>query len=84
MNLREQLVKLLEAYAAARGLSLARVSTIVFNHGTMHQRLVDGSDITVGRLESAVLWLSTNWPEGVDWPDGIARPVPEPSSPEAA
>jgi len=74
MDLRKQLLVVIEAFAAARILSVARVSTMAFNHGTMHQRLVEGADITVGRLELAMQWFSDNWPDGAAWPEGIARP----------
>jgi hypothetical protein len=81
MNMRQQLIILIKTYASAKGLSTSRVATLVFNHGTMYERLIDGADITVGRLETAVRWFSTNWPESTPWPEGISRPPPQtPSS----
>jgi len=82
MDLRQHLITLIEAYAAARRLSVSRISTLVFNHGTMYQRLIDGADITVGRAEMAIRWFSVHWPDDVEWPEGIARPTP--NSTEAA
>lgn len=57
-------------------MSPSRVTTLVMNSGHLYQRLVDGSDITVGRLEAAVRWFSAHWPEDAPWPEGIARPAP--------
>ena len=84
MNLRQHLICALEAYASAKGLSTSRVSTLVFNHGDMHSRLVEGKDITVGRLEDAVKWFDANWPDDVPWPDGLPRPSLATTSTEAA
>jgi hypothetical protein len=75
MNLRRHLLSLLEAYAKARDLAPSYVATQVFGSGTMYRRLVDGSDITVGRLEGAVQWFSNNWPADTAWPEGLPRPV---------
>lgn len=80
MNLREHLITLIEAYAKAKKLSTSRVSSLLFSSGIKYEQLVSGADITVGRLEDAVRWLSANWPEGTDWPQGITRP--EITSPE--
>ena len=83
MSQRQHLITLIETYAQARRLSPSRVATILFSSGAMYRRLVEGADITVGRLETAVAWLSANWPDGADWPDGIARPaVPQEAAPE--
>lgn len=83
--LRLQLLGLADAYAVAKGLSRARVSTIVFNGGMVLDRIANaGTDITTGTLERAVLWFSANWPDGVAWPEGLARPAVTPSTTEAA
>ncbi len=70
------MISLIEAYAQAKGLSLSRVSSILFSSGTKYEELLEGKDITVGRLEDAVRWFADNWPEGHEWPQGIARPMP--------
>lgn len=84
MSLRQDLLLLIETLAKARHVSVSRISTIVFNHGTMHSRLAAGADITVGRAEEAIRWFSDNWPEGVEWPESVTRPDPKAASPEAA
>lgn len=68
------LLLLCEGYAAAKGLTLSRVSTVVFNDGKVIARLKAGADITVGRLEAAVRWFDSNWPEDLPWPEGLQRP----------
>lgn len=85
MNSRQHLLDLIDAFAAAKGLSGSRVTTLAMNSGSVYRLLREGKDITVGRLESAVRWLSDNWPDGTDWPEGIARPVAKtPAEGEAA
>lgn len=74
MQYRQQLILLIESYAAARGMSAARASTIALNAGHTYQSLIDGKDITIGRFERAMAWFSQNWPEGAEWPQGVERP----------
>ena len=78
MNLRNHLVLVAEAYGAATGLSLSRISTIVLNGGSRLPDIASGrSDITLGKFEDAMRWFSANWPADAAWPDGVARPFPE-------
>lgn len=74
MTLRDQLLTLCEIYCSARGISRARVSTLVFNGGHVLNRVVDGGDVTTGSFERAVQWFSDNWPDGVEWPAETIRP----------
>ena len=73
-NLRFQLLAVADAYAAHRGLSRARVSTIVFNAGAALDRIAAGRDLTTGNFERAMRWFSLNWPSGAKWPAGVKRP----------
>ena len=75
MRLVEQITHLAERYADATNLSLARISTIVFNDGKILQRLSSGGDLTTGRYERAVNWFSENWPEKAKWPEFVPRPT---------
>lgn len=84
MTLKERLLTVSASFADAKKLSLSRVSTIVFGDGKVIDRLQRESDITTGRYEAAMLWFSSNWPEGVDWPADIARPVAAPAPEQAA
>lgn len=80
MTLVDQLLAVATEYARARNLSLARVSTLVFNDGKVFDRLSDGKDLTTGRYETSLRWLSANWPEGAQWPVNVDRPVAEASA----
>lgn len=76
-----------DAYAAARGLSRSRVSTIVFNAGMVLDRIASGKDLTTASFERAMRWFSDHWPENAEWPAHVERPVsppPRPSGEEAA
>ncbi len=75
MILTDQLLVVARAYCQIRGLSLARVSTLVFNEGKKLEAIASrGADLATGRFEAAMLWFSENWPEGADWPESVARP----------
>ena len=69
------LLALSHAYAAARGVSLSRVSTLCFNDGGKLKALEAGADIGARRLARALDWFSENWPEGAVWPEAVARPA---------
>ncbi len=84
--LRLLLLNLSELYASARGLSISRVSTLVFADGKVLTRIAGGGDITTGRFESAICWFSNNWPDGEPWPEngnGILSHFSSPASSSA-
>lgn len=76
MTLRDQLIRTFKAYCTAVGRSEARVSTLLFGSGGRWTRLLADGDVTTGRWERAMLWLSDHWPDGAEWPAGITRPRP--------
>lgn len=79
MTLRDQLISVSDAYAAAMKIGRQRVSTIVLQRGATLQKIADGAaDVTTGTFERAMLWFSTHWPEAAEWPEGVARPMVEP------
>lgn len=75
MTLREQLAGLIEAFSEASGLSISRVSTLIFGGGHRATRLIAGeTDVNTATYERAVQYMSDNWPEGHPWPGSIPRP----------
>lgn len=74
MTLVEEILSVAHAYAAARRVSIGRVSMLAFGDGQLLKRLQTGSDLTTRRLENTMLWFSANWPEGAEWPEGVQRP----------
>jgi hypothetical protein len=77
MNLVDQLLKVSDAYANARRLSLSTVSTRVLGDGKRLPALVNGADISVRRFEQAMQWFSDNWPDDGRWPAAVQRPKPK-------
>jgi hypothetical protein len=75
MTLREQLIMTSDGYCAFTGMSRSRLSTILLSGGKRLDMIHAGGDIGTARYESAMSWLSENWPAGLDWPDGVPRPV---------
>jgi hypothetical protein len=68
------LLSLIDAFCAARRISEARASTLIFNGGARISQIRAGADIGIRRAEEAVRWLSENWPEGAEWPADVPRP----------
>lgn len=79
-----QLLALIDAFCAARGISEARASTLIFNGGARVAQLRAGADIGIRRAEKAKRWISENWPDDVDWPADIERPLATDHDEEAA
>jgi hypothetical protein len=69
----EQLLTVARRYAEIEQIPLSTVSSRAFNDGKKLGALEDGADLTVGRLERALVWFSEHWPDG-DWPAGVPRP----------
>ena len=64
----ESLIKLIETYAVARGLTVSTVSSYAAASGDMHARLVRGHDITTRRAAQITQWFSDHWPVDLPWP----------------
>ena len=77
-TLRAKLVRLADAFGAAKGLSRGTVSDRVFGAGHVLGGMAAGTrDCSTGTYEKALQWFSDNWPDDVSWPAGIDRPARE-------
>lgn len=68
------LIRAAQVFGAALSIERSTVSWRLFGDGKKLDALIGGADIQVRRFEAAMHWLSTNWPDGAIWPDGIPRP----------
>jgi hypothetical protein len=85
MRLKDQLLAVSTAYAAAINRSVARVSTIVFGAGNAISRLHDGADMGSERIHDGLQWFSDHWPVDAVWPHDVPRPEARPvRQPEGA
>lgn len=84
MDYRSQLLAVAKAYASARDLSLARVSTLVRNDGKFFKRLEEGAGCTMETFQRTLEWFSSNWPSQATWPAETPRPAAAPPAEEAA
>jgi hypothetical protein len=77
MKLTEQLLSVATTYCGAKSISLARVSTLIFNDGKRFDAIQRGGDLGTAQFEKALSWFSDNWPEADEtWPLGVPRPAP--------
>lgn len=84
MALINHITRIAEVYCCERGLSISRVSTLVFNDGKRLSSILAGGDLYTSRYEHALAWFSANWPEGAEWPADVPRPDTPTLAPEAA
>lgn len=73
----EHLLTVADAYATAAKVEDKTVSSRVFQDSKKLAAIRSGSDITVGRYNSALAWFSENWPEEARWPHDVPRPMAE-------
>lgn len=77
MSMEADLIRVTDAYCAAKGASRSRLSTILLNGGRALDSVAAGSTLTVRSWQDCMAWLSQNWPADVPWPQGIDRPGAE-------
>ena len=69
------LMSLGTAYAAAKKLELGTVGRLCAADGRFFSRLDDGKTFTVKKYDEVVGWFHDNWPENLEWPEKVRRPV---------
>ena len=70
----DNIVVLIEHFAAAVDRSPSTVARWASGDGRTHRRLRDGCDITTRRATTIAHWLADHWPKGTAWPAGVRRP----------
>lgn len=84
-RLRANLRRLFEVYIDATSSTVSSVGKRLMGNSTMDRMLYSPhADIKAGTYDRAVQAFSNNWPEGVEWPDDIVRPEPQPVQSAAA
>lgn len=71
----EHLLTLADSYVRATSLEDVTLSHRLFGDSKKLGALRNGADITVTRFNAALLWFSTNWPTGAEWPSDVFRPI---------
>lgn len=69
------LLSVADAYRLATGVEDTTVSYRVFGDTKKLGAMRAGADVTVGRFNDAMVWFSTHWPEGAQWPEAVVRPT---------
>jgi hypothetical protein len=77
LTLTDRLLKVADAYCAKVERSRARISTIIFGSGDRIDGVAEGKDLNTRSFERAMQWFSSNWPDGLIWPEGVERPQPQ-------
>lgn len=81
-QLREHLVTLTDAYAAAEGLSRSTVAERAARDHKFINKITSGgprkggepSSFSVRKYDEVMAWFRDNWPKGTPWPAGVPRP----------
>lgn len=75
-ELKQHLLSLSAAYAAATGMKPTAIWIAVLNDRAFPSRLKSDKTITLRTYDRAVQWFSDNWPADLDWPSEVQRPAP--------
>ena len=77
----DQVERLAQCYAEARGIALSTLGRLAVGNSAILARIRTGHT-TVRTLKRFVQYLSDHWPADLEWPVEIPRPAPsEPESP---
>lgn len=76
MSAIDHLIAVAAEFGRAANLDDTTVSWRLFGDSKKLPAIKAGADIQVKRLEKAMTYLSSNWPEGAVWPAQVARPAP--------
>lgn len=73
-ELRQNLLRLAEAFAQAAGIGLPTLAQRSAGDWRFFDRLRDDEKtFTARKYDEVVEWFSSNWPDGMVWPDGVSR-----------
>lgn len=70
----EHLITLSETFASHAGITHWAVSMRIFGKGDFFRNLSEGRDCRTATAERALRWFDANWPEDLEWVDGVERP----------
>lgn len=74
-ELRENLLNCAAAYTARREIGLSTLGRLAAGDWRFFDNLKrDGKTFTARKYDEVLGWFSQNWPDGAEWPDGLARP----------
>ncbi|MCB9993093.1 MAG: hypothetical protein H6873_05500 [Hyphomicrobiaceae bacterium] len=76
-ELTQHLIALAGAYGTAKGLMLSTVAKHITGDPRFFTNLENGLTFTARRYDKVVAAFAANWPQGLDWPDGVPRPTLE-------
>jgi hypothetical protein len=80
-ELADNLIEVARAYGVARGLMESTVARKFAGDGRFFVNIRSGLSFTARKYDAVMNRFSDNWPQEVDWPEGVARPlVNEPPS----
>lgn len=71
-QLRHNLTKCAITYSVHERISMSAVGHRALRDGTFFDR-IQRSSFTVKTYDRVMKWFEQNWPEGLDWPDGVPR-----------
>ena len=75
------LLTVAQAYSAKREVSLSTLGRQAANDWRFFDHLSDSTKtFTARKYDQVMRWFSEKWPVGVDWPEGIDRPVQQVAS----
>jgi hypothetical protein len=73
-ELRSNLMACASAYADARKVSLSTLGRLAAGDWRFFRE--DGAKtFTARKYDEVMIWFSGHWPDGVDWPADVPRPV---------
>jgi hypothetical protein len=67
-TVRENLLAIARAYAAATGLSLSVVLRRAYGSGVFMGKIKGGGNVSIDKVDEMLRWFRARWPREADWP----------------
>lgn len=84
-TLRNQLLELARRFGEATELSLSAIGRRALNDNTVFGRLAAARlGFGIKTYDKLVQWFSDNWPQDLEWPEDVPRPIPHANGGAAA
>ena len=79
----QHLPRVAELYARRKSIKVSSLGVYAAGDSRFFECLAQGR-VTIRRVEKVLQWVSDRWPEDVEWPPDVPRPMPTHQLPEAA
>lgn len=77
MLMSDALKALVKTYMDATSISASALSVAAGHNDKFVSKVLRGEGVQSRKADELAAWLSDHWPDDVEWPTGLPRPIAE-------